>query len=164
METKLEKYNLMLKQAAALIEGERELLPILCNVSALMAQTFPETYFWAGFYLVKGEELLLGPFQGTVACVHIKKGKGVCGTAWAKAETIIVPDVEEFPGHIACSSLSRSEIVVPIKVDGNVVAVIDIDSKELESFDQEDQAGLEQLADMLAAQIKKADFSCLFTN
>ena len=106
-------------------------------------------FFWAGFYIVKDEQLVLGPFQGPVACTRIPYGKGVCGTAWQRQETIVVPDVEEFPGHIACSSLSRSEIVVPIFADGSVYAVLDIDSKELATFDQTDKEWLEQIVELL---------------
>ncbi len=120
----------------------------LSNAAALIHETFG--FWWTGFYLVRGRELVLGPFQGPVACTRIPFGKGVCGTAWQRAATVIVPDVEEFPGHIACSSASRSEIVVPILRDGEVLAVLDIDSRELATFDEEDAAGLEAAAASLA--------------
>ena len=116
-------------------------------MAAALAQTFG--FFWVGFYRVIGEKLVLGPFQGPIACMRIAYGKGVCGTAWARAETVIVPNVDDFPGHIACNSASRSEIVVPIKEDGNVIAVLDIDSDQLEMFDEVDQHYLEQMVALL---------------
>jgi L-methionine (R)-S-oxide reductase len=141
--TKLEQYSNLLPQINALIEGEDDLVANLANVSAALKEQFG--WLWTGFYLVKGEQLVLGPFQGPVACTRINKGRGVCGTAWAKAETIIVPDVEAFPGHIACSSLSKSEIVVPIFRNGEVAGVLDVDSVELNEFDETDRYYLEQI-------------------
>ena len=146
--SKSEQYALLLKQMHGLLEGESDLTANLANAAALIHGTFG--FWWTGFYLVRGRELVLGPFQGPVACTRIPFGKGVCGTAWQRAETVIVPDVEEFPGHIACSSESRSEIVVPILRDGTVLAVLDIDSRKLATFDAEDAAGLEALAASLA--------------
>ncbi|MBQ9661482.1 MAG: GAF domain-containing protein [Bacteroidales bacterium] len=145
---KTEKYMQLRAQVASLMEGENDTVANLANVAALIHGTFG--FWWTGFYLVRGRELVLGPFQGPVACTRIPFGKGVCGTAWQRAETIIVPDVEAFPGHIACSSESRSEIVVPILRDGDVLAVLDIDSRELATFDEEDAAGLEAVAASLA--------------
>lgn len=142
--TKEDKYYILLPQIKGLIAGEEDLIANLANVSAALKETFG--FFWVGFYLVKGEELILGPFQGPVACTRIRKGRGVCGTAWAKAETLIVPDVDAFPGHIACSSLSRSEIVVPLlRPDGEVWGVLDVDSEKLNSFDATDMRFLEEL-------------------
>ena len=141
---KEECYGRLLPQAAALCEGESDLIAKMANVSALLHYEFG--FWWTGFYRVKNEELILGPFQGPLACVHIGYGKGVCGTAWKEQRTVVVPDVEEFPGHIACSSESRSEIVVPMKKDGKVIAVLDIDSKELATFDEVDARCLEQIA------------------
>lgn len=154
METKSEKYSRMFKQAEALMEGENHLVSILSNISALLHDTFPDRFFWSGFYIVKGEELILGPFQGPVACTHIQKGRGVCGAAWKEKKTILVADVEQFPGHIACSSLSRSEIVVPVKIGNVVWGVIDIDSIQPDSFEEEDQKALEALAAALSRKIK----------
>lgn len=141
-------YENLLPQIKSLIEGETDLIANMANVSACLKDTF--NFWWVGFYRVEGEELVLGPFQGPLACTRIRKGKGVCGTAWQEAKTMIVPDVDAFPGHIACSSLSRSEIVVPIVKDGKVTAVLDIDSEKLATFDQTDQKYLEQLAEALA--------------
>ena len=143
---KTEKYALLLKQVKALIEGESDEVAIMANVAAAIHETMG--FFWTGFYRVMPTvpELLLGPFQGPVACMHIGYGRGVCGTAWKEARTIVVPDVEKFPGHIACSSLSRSEIVVPVcDGQGNVKAVLDIDSKELGTFDDTDRERLEKI-------------------
>ncbi len=145
---KSERYALLLKQLGGLLEGESDLVADLSNAAALIHETFG--FWWTGFYLVRGRELVLGPFQGPVACTRIPFGKGVCGTAWQRAATVVVPDVDEFPGHIACSSASRSEIVVPILRDGEVRAVLDIDSRELATFDEEDAAGLEAAAASLA--------------
>lgn len=142
--TKAEKYEALIPQIRALIEGEEDVIANLANITAALKEQFG--WLWTGFYLVKKDQLVLGPFQGPVACTRIRKGKGVCGTAWEKAETIIVPDVEAFPGHIACSSLSKSEIVVPLVRNDQVVAVLDIDSEALNQFDQTDQYYLEQLA------------------
>lgn len=147
MTTKEEKYALLLKQAQALIEGETNVVANMANLSALLNETFH--FWWIGFYLVHDKELVLGPFQGPVACTRIGFGKGVCGTSWKEQRTIIVPDVEEFPGHIACSSLSRSEIVVPIKQNNQVIGVIDIDSEHLNTFDETDANQLEKLAEMM---------------
>ena len=119
----------------------------MANVSAMVHETFD--FWWTGFYRVTGEELVLGPFQGPVACMHIGYGKGVCGTAWKEMHTIVVPDVEEFPGHIACSSASRSEIVVPMIRDGKMVAELDIDSEKLSTFDEIDRVWLEKIVDLL---------------
>ncbi len=141
---KEEKYRLLLEQIKSLVEGETDEISVMANVSAAIQETMG--FFWTGFYIVKDGELKLGPFQGSVACMHIGFGKGVCGTAWKKAETVVVPDVEEFPGHIACSSLSRSEIVVPVfDEEKKVKAVLDIDSKELGTFDETDAHWLEEI-------------------
>ena len=145
---KIEKYRLFTEQIRALIEGETDSVAVMANVCAAIHEAMG--FWWTGFYRVINDELVLGPFQGPVACMHIGFGKGVCGTAWKEQRTIIVPDVEQFPGHIACSSLSRSEIVVPIfSKDGAVVAVLDIDSKELSTFDEIDQEYLEGICRML---------------
>lgn len=143
--SKEEKYRVLLPQIKSLVAGESNLIANLANISAALKETF--RFFWVGFYLVDGEELVLAPFQGPVACTRIRKGRGVCGSAWAKAETLIVPDVEAFPGHIACNSLSRSEIVVPLTspADGNVWGVLDIDSDTLDSFDETDAYYLKEI-------------------
>ena len=141
--TKAEQYRQLLPQIEALTTGEPDLTANLANTAAALRQAFG--FFWVGFYLVKGEELVLGPFQGPIACTRIRHGKGVCGASWAQAATLLVPDVEAFPGHIACSSDSKSEIVVPIFKNGQVVAVLDVDSNQLNDFDHDDQAALEQL-------------------
>ena len=147
---KNEKYRLLERQVAALLEGETDVIAKMANVAAVLHETFG--FWWTGFYRVAGDELVLGPFQGPVACMHIGFGKGVCGTAWKEQRTIIVPDVEQFPGHIACSSLSRSEIVVPIfSQNGEVTGVLDIDSKELATFDDIDQQYLERICKMLTS-------------
>jgi GAF domain-containing protein len=147
--TKDEKYQLLTEQIKALTAGEDDAVSVMANVCAAIHETMG--FFWTGFYIVKGEELRLGPFQGPVACMHIGYGRGVCGTAWQQCQTQVVPDVELFPGHIACSSLSRSEIVVPIvTADGTVKAVLDIDSTELATFDQTDAAYLEQIGAIVA--------------
>lgn len=152
---KKDKYETLCAQIECLSEGENNVVGVLSNVSSAMHETFPENYFWVGFYLVNGDELLLGPFQGSVACYRIKKGRGVCGTAWKENSTIIVDDVEAFPGHIACSSLSRSEIVVPIhSSNGDVYGVIDIDSKELATFDETDKLYIEKIANILSKQLQ----------
>jgi GAF domain-containing protein len=141
---KEEKYRLLTAQVKSLIEGETDSASVMANVSAAIHETMH--FFWTGFYVVCGDELHLGPFQGSVACMHIAYGRGVCGTAWQRGETIVVPDVEQFPGHIACSSLSRSEIVVPIfGADGQVRAVLYIDSQELNTFDEVDRHWLEEI-------------------
>src|SRR6186713_1292922 len=145
--TKEEQYESLLPQIKALLEGEPDLIANLANITGALKEQF--NWLWVGFYLVKNEELVVGPFQGPVACTRIKKGRGVCGTSWAEAKTIIVPDVEKFPGHITCSSLSRSEIVVPVIRNSEVVAVLDVDSDELNSFDSTDQNYLEKLASVI---------------
>lgn len=132
---------MLYRQLESLLEGETDEIANMANTAALIHETFG--FWWTGFYIVKDGQLVLGPFQGPVACTRIPFGKGVCGTAWKRGESIVVPDVELFPGHIACSSLSRSEIVVPIIRNGEVVAVIDIDSKELGCFDDTDRSWLE---------------------
>lgn len=145
---KEEKYELLVSQIRALIEGENDVIAVMSNVAAAIHQTMG--FWWTGFYRVKGEELLLGPFQGPVACMHIPYGKGVCGTAWQRAETVVVEDVEQFPGHIACSSESKSEIVVPVfGGDGKVTAVLDIDSEKLATFDDTDRRYLEEICRLL---------------
>jgi len=146
--TKKEKYKELLPQITALISDESDLVANMANVCAALKQTFD--FFWVGFYLVKEDELVLGPFQGPVACTRIQKGKGVCGTSWQKKETLIVADVEQFPGHIACSALSKSEIVVPLfNAVGNVVGVLDVDSDELNFFDVSDEDYLKQIIALL---------------
>ena len=143
-------YQQLYRQAESLIEGETNQTGILANITALLKSAFPERFFWVGFYIVKDNQLLLGPFQGTVACFRIGYGKGVCGTCWQRGETVIVDDVEQFPGHIACSSLSRSEIVIPVKdVAGHTTAVLDIDSTELSAFDETDRIGLERICTLI---------------
>ena len=144
---KRDKYSLVYKQVEALVEGEDDCIANMSNIAALLHSTFG--FWWTGFYVVKGDELVLGPFQGPVACSRIPFGRGVCGAAWKRKESIVVPDVEQFPGHIACSSLSRSEIVVPVLRGGNVIALIDIDSKELNTFDSIDREHLERIADLI---------------
>lgn len=138
-------YELLVKQVESLLEGENNTVGQLANAAALLHETMG--WWWTGFYLIKDGELQLGPFQGPIACYRIKHGRGVCGTAWAENRTIVVPDVEQFPGHIACSSLSRSEIVVPLRNnDGEVTGVLDIDSKDLATFDETDARWLEEIA------------------
>ena len=141
--TKEEQYQLLIPQIKGLLNGENDLVANLANVAAALKEQFG--WLWVGFYIVKNDELVLGPFQGPVACSRIKKGRGVCGSSWAKAETLIVPDVEKFPGHIACSSLSKSEIVVPVIRNQVVEAVLDVDSIELNQFDSIDQEYLETI-------------------
>jgi GAF domain-containing protein len=141
--TREEQYKALLPQIVGLLEGETDLVANLANVVAALKEQFG--WLWVGFYLVKEGELVLGPFQGPVACTRIRKGRGVCGTSWAEGKTLIVPDVEAFPGHIACSSLSRSEIVVPIFKNGSVVAVLDVDSTDLAAFDETDKQYLEAI-------------------
>lgn len=145
--TKEEQYQLLIPQIKGLLEGEDDLIANLANTVAALKEQFK--WLWVGFYLVKNEELVLAPFQGPIACTRIKKGKGVCGTSWAEAKTIIVPNVEKFPGHIACSSLSKSEIVVPILQNGTVIGVLDIDSEKLDQFDTTDQQYLEQIVNLI---------------
>lgn len=145
---KEEKYRLLTEQLKSLLEGETDQVAMMANVAAAIQAEMG--FFWTGFYRVVGNELVLGPFQGPVACMHIGFGRGVCGTAWQQRQTIVVPDVEQFPGHIACSSLSRSEIVVPLfGSDGEIVAVLDIDSTELSTFDQVDRLYLEAICQLM---------------
>ena len=150
---KAERYQQFLKDYELMISGETEEISVMANTCAAIREAF--NYFWIGFYLVKGERLILGPFQGPVACSIIRFGKGVCGTAWAKKETQVVPDVDQFPGHIACSSDSRSEIVVPVMVNDEVKGVLDIDSDQLNTFDNIDKHYLEKLVDILADTLYK---------
>ena len=145
--TKEEKYEAIIPQIRGLLEGETDLVANLGNVAAALKEQF--NWFWVGFYLVKEDQLVLGPFQGPVACTRIARGRGVCGTSWAKAETLIVPDVEKFPGHIACSSLSRSEIVVPLFHNNEVAGVLDVDSELLDQFDETDRKFLEQIVSLI---------------
>lgn len=144
--SKQELYENLLPQIKALVEGETDAIANMANISACLKDTF--NFWWVGFYRVIDDELVLGPFQGPLACTRIRKGKSVCGTAWQNAKTIIVPDVDAFPGHIACSSLTKSEIVVPIINKGVVVAVLDIDSVKLNNFDEVDKDYLERLVDL----------------
>ena len=148
---KEEKYQHFLPDWQLLISGETDETAVLANTSAALREAFG--FFWIGFYLVKNGELLLGPFQGDVACYRIRKGRGVCGTAWAEAQTQVVPDVEQFPGHIACSSLSKSEIVVPIFQGDEVIGVLDIDSDQLATFDETDRIYLEKMMETLSKQL-----------
>jgi GAF domain-containing protein len=145
--TRKEQYESLLPQIKAVIEDETDLIANLANTCACLKEQF--NWLWVGFYLVKGDELVLGPFQGPLACTRIKKGKGVCGTSWAKKETLIVPDVNAFPGHIACSSLSLAEIVVPVIRGGEVVAVLDVDSEKYNEYDETDRKYLEQIVSYL---------------
>lgn len=147
MTDKEKRYASLLPQVKGLCEGESDMIAKMANCSALLHNEFH--FWWTGFYRVENNELLLGPFQGPLACVHIGYGKGVCGTAWKERRTVVVADVEEFPGHIACSSESRSEIVVPLLKEGEVVAVLDIDSRELNTFDEVDARYLEQVASLM---------------
>ena len=144
---KEEKYKLLYSQAAAVVEGENDVIANMANLSAMIHSTFG--FWWTGFYRVMNGELILGPFQGPMACTRIGYRKGVCGTAWAEEQTIIVDDVDKFPGHIACSSLSRSEIVVPVYNGTTITAVLDIDSRELATFDSIDQVWLERIVQLL---------------
>ena len=145
--TKEEQYESLLPQIKALLEGEPDLIANLANITGALKEQF--NWLWIGFYLVKDDDLVLGPFQGPVACTRIKKGKGVCGASWATAKTLIIPDVEKFPGHIACSSLSRSEIVVPIIRNNKVVGVLDADSIEPDQYDNTDQNYLGQITELI---------------
>lgn len=145
--SKEEKYRELVPQVKAVVETETDLIANMANVASMLHETFG--FWWTGFYRVVDGVLVLGPFQGPLACTRIKKGKGVCGTAWERGATVIVPDVDAFPGHIACSSLSRSEIVVPIKRNGEVIAVLDIDSKDLATFDEVDKKYLEDVVSVL---------------
>lgn len=145
--TKQEKYESLLPQIEALVTGETDLIAKMANVAAALHETFG--FWWTGFYRVQGNELVLGPFQGPIACTRIPFGRGVCGAAWQRAETVIVPNVHEFAGHIACSSASNSEIVVPVFRDGVVIAVLDIDSTDFGTFDETDKQYLEQVAKLI---------------
>jgi L-methionine (R)-S-oxide reductase len=145
--TKEEQYESILSQISGLLEGETDLIANLANITGALKEQF--NWWWVGFYLVKGDELVLGPFQGPVACTRISKGRGVCGTSWAKAETLIVPDVEAFPGHIACSSFSRSEIVLPLIFNDEVKGVLDVDSELYAHFDSTDQVYLEKIINLI---------------
>jgi len=149
--TKKEMYEGLIPQIKGLVEGESDQVANLANVCAAIKECFG--FFWVGFYLVKGEELVLGPFQGPVACTRIRKGKGVCGTSWEKAETLVVEDVNNFPGHIACSSLSKSEIVVPLIKENQVIGVLDIDSDSLATFDEVDAQFLSSLCVWLSEKL-----------
>lgn len=145
--TKAQQYESLLPQLKGILAGEQDLVANLANVAAALKEQF--NWLWVGFYLVKDDELVLGPFQGPVACTRIRKGKGVCGSSWLKAKTLIVPDVEKFPGHIACSSLSKSEIVVPVFHNNEVIGVLDADSAELNKYDTIDQHYLEEIIRMI---------------
>lgn len=145
--SKAEQYEALIPQIKGLLEGETDLVANLANTAAALKEQFG--WFWVGFYLVKQDELVLGPFQGPVACTRIRKGRGVCGSSWSVATTLIVPDVEKFPGHIACSSLSKSEIVVPLFKAGNIWGVLDVDSSEYNQFDETDQLYLEKIVSLL---------------
>jgi GAF domain-containing protein len=145
--TKAEQYEQLIPQITALIEHETELIANLANISAALKTQFH--FLWVGFYLTREEELVLGPFQGPIACTRIQKGRGVCGTSWEKMEAIIVPDVNQFPGHIACSSLSKSEIVIPIIRFGEVLGILDIDSEHLNHFDETDKKYLEEIVSQI---------------
>ena len=144
MTDKEQLYQTMLKQAEALVADEKDLIANMANIAALIRDTFH--FWWVGFYRVEGEELVLGPFQGPIACTRIQYGRGVCGTAWERGETVIVPDVFAFPGHIACSAASQSEIVVPIRRNNKIIAVLDMDSSEYNTFDNTDKRYLEQIS------------------
>lgn len=145
---KAEQYRSLIPQIEALLMGEPDLIANLANICAALREQFK--WFWVGFYLVKGGELVLGPFQGPVACTRIGLGRGVCGAAWLQEETLIVPDVDAFPGHIACSSLSKSEIVLPLFSDGKVVGVLDVDADELDQFDETDARYLQQIIELIS--------------
>lgn len=145
--SKREQYEQLIPQIAGLLEGETDLTANLANVCAALHEQFK--WLWVGFYLVKDEELVLAPFQGPVACTRIRKGRGVCGTSWQEKKTLIVPDVEQFPGHIACSSRSRSEIVVPIIRNDQVLGVLDVDSEQPAAFDEIDQEFLTRVIELL---------------
>ncbi len=147
--SKTDKYATLLPQIQSVVSGEPDMIANMANIASMLHETFH--FWWTGFYRVIDGVLVLGPFQGPLACTRIKRGKGVCGTAWAEQQTVIVPDVDAFPGHIACSSLSRSEIVVPVKRNGEVIAVLDIDSKDLNTFDTTDQKYLEQITQILTS-------------
>ncbi|MNK03352.1 Free methionine-R-sulfoxide reductase [compost metagenome] len=141
--SKEEKYISIIPQIKALVEGEKDLIANLANICAALKEQF--NWFWVGFYLAKDEELVLGPFQGPVACTRIKKGKGVCGSSWEQEKTLIVPNVDDFPGHIACASASKSEIVLPVYIDGKIIGVLDVDSEYLSHFDEVDDRYLNEI-------------------
>jgi L-methionine (R)-S-oxide reductase len=146
--TRADKYRELVPQLTALLETETDMIAGMANIAAALKETF--SFFWVGFYIVKGNELVLGPFQGPVACTRIAKGKGVCGTAWENGEVVIVPDVDKFPGHIACSALSKSEIVVPLKdATGRVFAVLDVDSEKIDDFTETDGKHLQAIASLI---------------
>ena len=145
--SKEEQYKMLFPQIQSLIGNETDMIANMANMAAALKQTFG--FFWVGFYIVRDNQLVLGPFQGPIACTRIKPGRGVCGTAWSEARTLIVPDVDKFPGHIACNSASRSEIVVPLKKNDSVYAVLDIDSDTLNSFDETDKQWLEKIGRIL---------------
>ena len=145
--SKQEKYTSLLPQVQAVMDSSVDIIANMANMAAMLHETFG--FWWTGFYRVIGDELMLGPFQGPLACTRIAYGRGVCGTAWKEKRTIVVPDVEQFPGHIACSSASRSEIVVPVFQDGKVIAVLDIDSDQLATFNETDVEYLERMVDLL---------------
>jgi GAF domain-containing protein len=145
--SKIEQYSSLISQISALISGESDQIANMANVCAALKEQF--NFFWVGFYMVKNNELVLGPFQGPVACTRIQRGKGVCGSSWDQSRTLIVPDVDAFPGHIACSSASKSEIVIPIIRKGSVIGVLDVDSAELNSFDETDALYLSQILDLI---------------
>ena len=146
---KAERYALLSRQIESVVAGESDQIARMANIASMIHHTFG--FWWTGFYRVAGNQLILGPFQGPLACTRIAFGRGVCGTAWREERTIVVPDVEQFEGHIACSSASRSEIVVPIRANGEIVGVLDIDSRELNTFDATDQEWLERIAALLTA-------------
>lgn len=145
--SKAEQYQSLIPQIKGLLEGETDLIANMANIVAALKEQFG--WLWVGFYIVKDDELVLAPFQGPVACTRIKKGRGVCGSSWAQASTLIVPDVEKFPGHIACSSLSKSEIVVPVIRNNKVLAILDVDSNEYDQFDSTDQQYLEEIISLI---------------
>lgn len=145
---KSDQYRSLIPQISALLSGEPDEIANMANVCAALKEQF--NFFWVGFYMIKGNELVLGPFQGPVACTRIQKGKGVCGSSWDQEKTLIVPDVDAFPGHIACSSASRSEIVIPIIRNGLVIGVLDVDSSELNSFDESDADNLSAILELIS--------------
>jgi len=145
--SKKQQYEALFPQIKALLDGESDIVANMANMVAALKQQF--NWLWIGFYIVRGEELVLGPFQGPIACTRIKKGRGVCGTSWAEEKALIVPDVEKFPGHIACSSLSKSEIVIPVFKNELVIGVLDLDSSALNSFDEVDAYQLERVVQLL---------------
>ena len=148
-ENKVDKYNSLVPQIKALCTGENDVIANLANISAALKTTFE--FFWVGFYRVQADELVLGPFQGPIACTRIKKGQGVCGASWLEERTMVVPNVHEFPGHIACSDQSKSEIVVPLFKAGVLVAVLDVDSDEFATFDEDDKTQLEKILEWFSA-------------